>query len=246
MSLILDALKKSEAQRQRGQIPTLATPSMRPSGVYEEKSASKKWLWLSIVLIALMLGMAGMWWKQTQKTMAPLPTPTAVMPAAVTPTAVTPTAPITTSSTVTFPDKKIAEKKDAPSTKKVDADAASVKPAAETAPSDSKKTAAPANTTAFTDPPKQANNETPTSSSPVIETSFAPYLSTMASDLRRQLPAMKLSMHVYTNEPSKRFAIIDGQRVNEGSSIGNAIVERINTEGVIVSVQGQSYLVPRP
>jgi general secretion pathway protein B len=236
MSLILDALKKSEAQRQRGQIPTLATPSMRPSGLYEEKSASKKWLWPSIVLIALLLGMASMWWWQMQKTAALLPSSSAMMP----------TAPITTSSTVVFPAKNVTDKKDASRINKTVADAGTVKPVTEIAPTDNKKTTAPANTIAFTDPPKQTINETPISINPTIETSSAPYLSNMASDLRQQLPAMKLSMHVYTNEPSKRFAIIDGQRVNEGSTIGNAIIERINTEGVIVSVQGQSYLVPRP
>jgi outer membrane biosynthesis protein TonB len=77
-------------------------------------------------------------------------------------------------------------------------------------------------------------------------TNITPNISSLSSEQRQQLPAMKLSMHVYANEASKRFAIIDGQRVNEGSLIGSAVVERISPEGVIVSIQGQSYLVPRP
>jgi general secretion pathway protein B len=53
-------------------------------------------------------------------------------------------------------------------------------------------------------------------------------------------------MHVYSTEASKRFAIIDGQRVNEGSVLGSALIEQIRQDGVVLSVQGQSYLLPRP
>ena len=53
-------------------------------------------------------------------------------------------------------------------------------------------------------------------------------------------------MHVYSSESAKRFAIIDGQRVNEGSVIGAAVVEEIRQDGVVLSMQGQSYLLPRP
>jgi general secretion pathway protein B len=238
MSLILDALKKSEAQRQRGQVPTLATPSVRSSGLYQEKTEPKKWLWISVALIAFAISTASVWWQQTEKSTA------VAAPAAI------PTSPITTSSTVIFPEEKTAEKTaekiDAPIAKEKNVEAAPIKSAVEITLPPLKKPTASTNITTFSDPPKQAITEAPTSISPAIETSSAPYLSTMTNDLRKQLPAMKLSMHVYTNEPSKRFAIIDGQRVNEGSTVGNAIIERINTEGVIVSVQGQSYLVPRP
>jgi len=71
-------------------------------------------------------------------------------------------------------------------------------------------------------------------------------LSEMPSEQRQQLPALKLSMHVYSSEAGKRFAIIDGQRINEGSMLGSAVVEQIRQDGVVLSVQGQSYLLPRP
>ena len=71
-------------------------------------------------------------------------------------------------------------------------------------------------------------------------------LSELPTEQRQQLPTLKLSMHVYSPEPSKRFAIIDGQRVNEGSVLGTAVVEQIRQDGVVLSVQGQSYLLPRP
>jgi general secretion pathway protein B len=234
MSLILDALKKSEAQRQRGQIPTLTTPSMRSSRLYQEETRPGKWWWISIILIVFALGITTVWWWQMDKSVAFVPTVAA------------PIAPITTASTAIFPEKQTVEKKQVAAPEKTNTETVPAKSASEANPLDNKKIAAPTNTTTFSDPPKQAVIEVTTPISPAVETSSAPYLSTMASDLRQHLPTMKLSMHVYTNEPSKRFAIIDGQRVNEGSTIGNAIVERINTEGVIVSVQGQSYLVPRP
>ena len=71
-------------------------------------------------------------------------------------------------------------------------------------------------------------------------------LSELPTEQRQQLPTLKLSMHVYSPEASKRFAIIDGQRVNEGSVLGTAVVEQIRQDGVVLSVQGQFYLLPRP
>jgi general secretion pathway protein B len=63
---------------------------------------------------------------------------------------------------------------------------------------------------------------------------------------RSGLPAMKLSMHVFNSDPARRFAIIDGQRVTEGSRLGSATVVEIRRDGVVLEVGGTRVLLPRP
>ena len=71
-------------------------------------------------------------------------------------------------------------------------------------------------------------------------------LAALSAERRNQLPPLKLSMHVYAEEAGKRFAIIDGQRITEGSMIGNAVVRAIRRDGVLLDIDGGNYLLPRP
>jgi general secretion pathway protein B len=73
-----------------------------------------------------------------------------------------------------------------------------------------------------------------------------PPLAVLDPSMRSSLPPMKLSMHVYNIDPARRFAILDGQRVTEGSQIGAAIVLEIRRDGVVLDVAGKRVLLPRP
>ena len=55
---------------------------------------------------------------------------------------------------------------------------------------------------------------------------------------RRQLPPLKLSMHLWDETPSRRFLIIDGQRLKEGDLHGEVVIEQIEREGAIVVWRG--------
>lgn len=57
---------------------------------------------------------------------------------------------------------------------------------------------------------------------------------------------MKLSMHVWNSEAGKRFAIIDGQRIAEGSLLGSSVVEEIRRDGVVLNINGRRVLLSRP
>ena len=63
---------------------------------------------------------------------------------------------------------------------------------------------------------------------------------------RGALPPLKLSMHVYADEPARRFAIIDGQRVAEGARLGGGVVAQIRRDGVVIEVDGRRVLLPKP
>ena len=63
---------------------------------------------------------------------------------------------------------------------------------------------------------------------------------------RQGLPALKMSMHVYHADVARRFAIIDGHRVNEGGVIGQETWAReIVPDGVIVEYRNLRFLLPR-
>ena len=56
MSLILDALKKSEAERQRGQVPHLLSSSPTATAHYSKQKKSKlPWIILTAFLLAVLV-----------------------------------------------------------------------------------------------------------------------------------------------------------------------------------------------
>ena len=73
-----------------------------------------------------------------------------------------------------------------------------------------------------------------------------PTVAVLDSGTRASLPPLKLSMHVFGQDPAKRFAIIDGKRVAAGSLLGNGVVEEIRRDGVVININGQRLLVPKP
>lgn len=218
MSLILDALKKSEAERQRGQVPNLLSPlPSTPSQVPTRKTAS----WPLLVVVAVLLAALVIGYFYTR----PGQVETPVSAALPTNQAPTQNSEPVTENVVAAPAPPATKPAPAPIEKPATAMTETTAPVLET----------PQTAPELPQAPVQTSTETRIAG-----------MSEMPVDQRQQLPALKLSMHVYSSEPGKRFAIIDGQRVNEGSALGSAVVEEIRQDGVVLSVQGQSYLLPRP
>lgn len=61
---------------------------------------------------------------------------------------------------------------------------------------------------------------------------------------RQQLPPLKMSMHMWGADSARRFAIIDGKRVAEGDRVGEAVVETINQDDVVLAWNGIRVRVP--
>ena len=68
-------------------------------------------------------------------------------------------------------------------------------------------------------------------------------LSDLGTEERQQLPALKLSMHMWNDTPAQRFVILDGQRLGEGDRIGDAVVEQITRDGAILAWNGRRLRV---
>lgn len=231
MSLILDALKKSEAERQRGQVPNvLSSLPTTHQATPINKHSLLPWLIIAALLIAALV-----YFFVNQ----------AAPPSNVSETNVEATKTLerkpedtTRLGTIPAPATVEAPKLLAEENTKAKPEASIEEPAK--AGQENATAAASVTRPVIADPLPEVPAPSPQADAYVTS------ISAMPSELRQQLPALKLSMHVFSADAGKRFAIIDGQRVNEGSSLGSAVVEHIRQDGVVLSVQGQTYLLPRP
>lgn len=68
----------------------------------------------------------------------------------------------------------------------------------------------------------------------------------LSSSQRERLPELKLSLHMWNEDPARRFAVIDGQRRVEGDRLGDATITAIDRDGVLLDLDGQAVRVPLP
>jgi general secretion pathway protein B len=68
----------------------------------------------------------------------------------------------------------------------------------------------------------------------------------LPDSIRAEVPAIKFSVLVYATKPADRFVLINGQRLGEGdSSQPGLVVEEIRRDGVIFSYRLYRFLVER-
>ncbi|MGY6518513.1 MAG: general secretion pathway protein GspB [Lysobacteraceae bacterium] len=243
MSLILEALRKSEAQRRLGQAPDLlaAAPAPPPS-----RRRFPRWL---LVALALMAVGAGAWWLgrlavpdpangQRVEAAAPVATgeatprhPEAALPLSLQPEPEPAVAPATRQATP--PRSTQPAPAPAPAVPQPPPEQAVTRPA-------------PPPVLPLDAPAVEA--ATPAAVGTVIEVDHgATPLAALPAAERAALPELRVSMHLYAEEPDRRFAIVDGRRVSEGSLLaGSGVVEAITRDGLVVEFDGRRVLVPRP
>lgn len=62
---------------------------------------------------------------------------------------------------------------------------------------------------------------------------------------RREIPELKVTMHVFDATPAARFIIVNGNRQVEGDDIEGLKLIEIRADGVVLESQGQRFLYPR-
>lgn len=63
----------------------------------------------------------------------------------------------------------------------------------------------------------------------------------------RSIPEANMGLHAYDADPSRRFVMLNGQRVREGESQPSGLaVERITSDGAVLVFQGNRFFVPIP
>ena len=178
---------------------------------------------------------------------APPATPTAAAPAATVPTrpvaAVAATAP---ASPVASAPKNVAPSVTPPASAPVVAPAvAAISPPAAGAPTIAN---APVATRAPKTPGTIGLPAVPAATpgkSAAPSASAQPY-SELPFSVRKSLPELRLSMHVYVPDPAQRFVILNDSRIVEGEKTTDDVsVREIRPDGVVLEFQGQRFFYPR-
>jgi general secretion pathway protein B len=259
MSLILEALRKSEAERRRGQTPDLLTDAI-PVAPAARRTAPNWTMLLPVIGAALITLLLVVWWLRPSA--EPIPDGAAASDTSVDDSiasaAQTPSAPPLDAATVR-PQPSLS-----PPAARSSAPAAAPLTSTPPAPALPDATAAPATATtrspvtapaasepgpALPTPAQIASLEPPPAPAPANPPAFASpsapvKLSDLSSEDRAQLPALKVSMHMWAPDAGGRFAIIDGTRVNEGDRVGEATIEAIQPDSVMLSWHGRQIRLP--
>ena len=231
MSLILEALRKSEAERRRGLPPDLHT-ELPPTPVRRGR-ALPAWWWL--LPLAAMLGL-GAWLVLADRNPAPIASVPAPAPTATRPLPVEPLGPEPLPARTPMPARPAATVATAPSAIVAAAPAADVgddAPARTTLPAP-----APVSAPTPAPPPAPAVSVAPADSGRVL------LVGELDAETRNALPTLKLSMHLWNEDPARRFVILDGQRLGEGDRVGEAHIARIEPDGVLLEWHGRRIRVP--
>jgi general secretion pathway protein B len=217
MSYILDALRRAEAERERGIVPGLHSQPL-PAALADGERASKLPSW-AIGAAVLAVGAAGAWW-WTRPASAPAPVVVApvVMP-------VPPASPVPSPSPAPLP---VAVAVPAPAV--VVAPPAPVVVAAP--PPAPVATPAPAPMAAVAETPP------PAASAPVAVIAFE----LLPDDVRRQLPAVQIGGAIYSDNAASRMLIVAGQLLREGDPVAPGVtLDTIKPRSAVMRWKGLRY-----
>jgi general secretion pathway protein B len=244
MSLILEALRRSEEERRRRSLPALApAPRRRPRRMLPVLGAS--------VALAAILAGAFFWTRLT-----PPPTPATAPPHE----APSPPSPSPESSEPAIGHRTVAAAR------------ASPPPREETAPRESEpaellrespmilapatadpladpnldplarerlaEMLAPRTETSAPSPTGPPSDEAPPAPAPAETPSYEE----LAFALRREMPSFRVSMIVAASDPAARFVLSEGQRRREGEELAPGIrIVEIGAEGLLLEFRGQRF-----
>ena len=225
MSYILDALRRADAERERGAVPSIHAQTMPPaSDDGPRPTAGKPMLW---VIVALSLALVGsMVWQMTardgaapatdtmpgQNAAAPaggtspaptqIPTPAQSLPPVPAPAVVAATPPKPALPPVETPPRLEAQATKSP----------------------------PAPNTASPAPPSLAPNER------------VPLQSELPENIRREIPQLVVGGSIYSPNPASRFLILNGQIFHENDKVTpDLVLEQIKLKAAVLRYKGHRF-----
>jgi general secretion pathway protein B len=229
MSFILDALKKSESDRQRQSGPAL----------FEVKVAAPRTrlpLWAIAIAGLLAVNLAIVMWmlwrhpapRSADTGAQPLPAPTAVAG----PQAAAATTPAPAPASVPLPAPAVQPPATAPSPVLVP------NPGATGGGSDNPDDYAPATEPA---PPPLLGSRVRRGTADGV-----PLYQDAAATPGTRIPQLRLDLHVFALHPQDRFVMINMHKLREGDSLPEGVrVDRITPEGAVLSYSGSQFLLSR-
>ena len=238
MSYILDALKRADAERERGQVPGLHAHPLGEGSTGDARPGTPRWaLWGGVAAGAVVL--AALAWRMGADANAPVPVPR--LPAPAEPTIATaPEKPAPAPSPAT-PAPDVPSYAPPPVTAIARPSAKEARPpavAAASSPPVAAVTVAPPTVT-----PAAPPATTPKAAPPA--TAAIPLLAELPSSIRQQLPTLTVGGSVYSEDAASRFIMLNGEVVKEGSQPApGLIVERIEPRSAVLRFKGERFRLP--
>jgi general secretion pathway protein B len=224
MSFILDALRKSENERQENQPAEFSRVPSSP-----DSTPAPRWLWvLGILLVINILVIAAMMFAADKDEPAIRATDAGSTPAAQ-PAVTTATDDNPQSAAPpTFADRLEVARQNQPPRPASNTDAAGR----------AADTAAP---NASAAPPQAASR---TASGPATAEASLPGFDEVRLNGSVALPELHIDLHVYNEEPARRFVSINMQKYKENDTLAaGPSVHRITSDGVVLDYQGTRFVL---
>jgi general secretion pathway protein B len=226
MSFILDALRKSEHERDQRILPGLVEAPRSKSS-----NSAVRWI-VGLVAALFVVNTGGLLYLLLREPPRPIPAPVAT--------------PVIPQSASDVPPAPVA---DAPA--KIPPPTGAVHSLSDEALNGSRTS--PYTDVPPTPRPRQPilrREPAPTVSAAGIEPDPAsaglPTRRQLPATVASALPALSVDLHVYSPNASQRFLVVSGQRAQEGATLaGGVVIEKITPDGAIATFRGTRFLLTR-
>ena len=259
MSYILDALRRADAERERGAVPGLQ--SQQHTIVDDDDAATarpRSLVWAVVALAVAVLALLA--WNflgggtapvraPVEGSITPAPAPLPTLPAAPAPaTATLPAAPVAPVAPPHATTNAAAPQPATPAPVPAAATRQRAAPPVAAAPPSPVDVAAPPPTRSGTDargatpPPASKRGAAPTAAPAAEPRVYAQ--SELPEDIRRDLPKVVIGGSSYSGDAASRMVMINGQVFHEGDRLAaDLVLERIRLKSAVLSFKGWRYEV---
>jgi general secretion pathway protein B len=260
MSFILDALKKSESDRQRKNGPALFEVKVAPP-----RTHLPAWAIAIAALLVVNLAIV-MWMVMRHPARAGAGAESSTAPAAAAPTPATQgAAPLTALASASGAAATLSAAAASASPAQPRAPAAAPPGPAPTPAASADAAPAPPSSSQPSQPSVAADGTNPDDYAPAEEAPAAsqpsglfsgrvrrgtaagvPLYQDAAATPGTQIPQLRLDLHVFAARPQDRFVMINMHKVHEGDTLPEGVhVDNITPEGAVLSYNGSRFLLPR-
>ncbi len=240
MSFILDALKKSQTSRQQQSGPGTIAVETAPTAPQPHNWQA---IVIAIVVLNLLVIAVFAWYLIRDDAAVDAASATVTVPTEPAPTDQSVSAdPLRVPQPTAVADISPTDSTSPPT---AGVNRGEVRPlSAEVRESVQQTTAQPGTRAVATDvAPKPRATVTPTASE---NAGFLPTLAELKLDQRVQLSPLHIDVHVYNENPQRRFVLINARKYKEGERLSEGpLLEEIRRDGLVMYYRDQRFLVPR-
>ncbi len=230
MSFILDALKKSQASRQKHAGPRTITVETAPRPQQQHN-------WWAVVIAIVLINLTAItgliYWNSRDKQADPAQDMTRPASGLVTPNSGS----TGQASTSGPPDQNAATR--------LPVERGEVSPLS--AEVKEPRVTPPALPTATARPTQGSSTPAPaTVTAPASDSDYLPTLTELQLANRIAVSPMHVDVHVFNEDPQRRFVLINTRKYKEGERMTEGpLLESIRRDGVVLYYRGQRFLLPR-